>query len=280
MDSSGSRRSQSAHHRRNFRRRTAWPTRRSRRSPASCSRSSPPIACRSCSARTTAPKSPRSMPAGAGLSAGIVESTVARLRRRERNCSRGWGRRSAAASYEVGDEVRDAFVSKSPHAATRIRRDASGALAVRFICIGAATLASVGVERVCGGNFDTFRDAAFLFVSPRRGAQRALRQLDLARSALTMATLLPDAQSDSAPSCGQRVHVAYVCRCTSKRLQRNTLRSDAISDATDNHVNIETVSRANLERVFGMRRITVNVGLGFRAKSSQIPLRDEREGDG
>ena len=108
-----------------------------------------------------------------GLAAGIVESTVRRLRAPKDKLLVWLGPAIGAASYEVGDEVRDAFVGKSPNAADAFTATRPDHWLCDLYALVRQRLRSVGVERCYGGNFDTFRDARFY--SYRRDGQRSSR---------------------------------------------------------------------------------------------------------
>ena len=78
-----------------------------------------------------------------------------------------------AASYEVGDEVRDAFVGQSPQAAQAFAATRPNHWFCDLYTLVRQRLQSVGVERFYGGTFDTFRDERFY--SYRRDGQRSGR---------------------------------------------------------------------------------------------------------
>ncbi len=96
-----------------------------------------------------------------GLSAGIVESTVARLRTPRANLLAWLGPAIGRASYEVGEEVRTAFVSKSANAASAFVATRPGHWLCDLYSLVRQKLHVVGVEKIFGGNFDTFTDARF-----------------------------------------------------------------------------------------------------------------------
>lgn len=104
-----------------------------------------------------------------GLAAGVLEATLARLGGPRERVLAWIGPAIGATSYEVGEEVRAAFVdadagAQRAFAATRPRhwRCDLEALARR-------RLAAAGVAQVFGGGFDTFADARFY--SYRRDAR-------------------------------------------------------------------------------------------------------------
>ena len=108
-----------------------------------------------------------------GLSAGIVESTVRRLRARKDQLLAWLGPAIGAPSYEVGDEVRDAFVSRSSEAAHAFVATRPHHWLCDLYTLVRQRLQSVGVERIYGGGFDTFRDERFY--SYRRDGQSSGR---------------------------------------------------------------------------------------------------------
>jgi YfiH family protein len=108
-----------------------------------------------------------------GLSAGIVESTVRRLRAPKDTLLAWLGPAIGVASYEVGDEVRDAFVSQSLHAEQAFVATRPHHWLCDLYALVRQRLQSVGVERCYGGNFDTFRDERFY--SYRRDGQHSGR---------------------------------------------------------------------------------------------------------
>jgi len=108
-----------------------------------------------------------------GLSAGIVESTVRRLRSAKHTLLAWLGPAIGAASYEVGDEVRRAFVEKEPQAAQAFVATRPNHWQCDLYALVRQRLRAVGVERIYGGGFDTFRDTRFY--SYRRDGQRSGR---------------------------------------------------------------------------------------------------------
>ncbi len=108
-----------------------------------------------------------------GLSAGIVESTVRRLRTSPRGLLAWLGPAIGAASYEVGDDVRNAFAQHTSDASRAFTATRLAHWHCDLYALVRQRLQSVGVERVYGGDFDTLRDARFY--SYRRDGQRSGR---------------------------------------------------------------------------------------------------------
>lgn len=108
-----------------------------------------------------------------GLSAGIIESTVARLRTPRTNMLAWIGPAIAAASYEVSEEVRRAFVSTGTEAECAFSATRPGHWQCDLIELARQRLRRAGVEKIHGGNIDTFTDARFY--SYRRDGARSGR---------------------------------------------------------------------------------------------------------
>ncbi len=96
-----------------------------------------------------------------GLSAGIIESTLARLRTQPGALLAWLGPAIGAASYEVGDEVRAAFIAKSESAASAFAPTRPGHWLCDLYELARQKLRAIGVDAVYGGGFDTFTDTRF-----------------------------------------------------------------------------------------------------------------------
>lgn len=91
-----------------------------------------------------------------GLAAGVLERTVARM---EADGVQAWlGPAIGAASYEVGEEVRAAFVDADAAAEAAFVPTRPGHWLCDLYALARRRLAGAGVTRVSGGHFDTFRD--------------------------------------------------------------------------------------------------------------------------
>ena len=93
-----------------------------------------------------------------GLSAGVLENTLGAMRTPPSNIVAWLGPAIAAASYEVGGEVRDAFLSRDPAAASAFGATRPGHWTCDLYELARQRLRSVGVSCIAGGGFDTFTD--------------------------------------------------------------------------------------------------------------------------
>ena len=103
-----------------------------------------------------------------GLAAGVIERCIERLRRRREKLLVWLGPAIGANSYEVGTEVREAFLAQSAKNAQAFAPTRPGHWHCDLYALARHRLAALGVERVYGGGFDTFTDARFY--SYRRAA--------------------------------------------------------------------------------------------------------------
>ncbi|MDE1962442.1 MAG: peptidoglycan editing factor PgeF [Xanthomonadaceae bacterium] len=105
-----------------------------------------------------------------GLAAGVLERTVDAMEV-PRDSVRAWlGPCIGAASYEIGAEVREAFLSRDPGHAACFVPTRAGHWRCDLAGLARRVLGAVGVGRVDGGGFDTFTDAR-LYSYRRDGAR-------------------------------------------------------------------------------------------------------------
>lgn len=103
-----------------------------------------------------------------GLAAGVLENTVKGM---GAEGIRAWmGPAIGGGSYEVGEEVREAFVSQDPGAAEAFRPTRPGHWLCDLYALARRRLAAAGVTEVSGGGFDTLTDDR-LYSYRRDGAQ-------------------------------------------------------------------------------------------------------------
>ncbi len=96
-----------------------------------------------------------------GLSAGVIEATTARLGVAPASLVAWLGPAIGARSYEVGEEVRAAFVDVDASDADAFEPTRPGHWRCDLYALARARLMRAGLTRVAGGGFDTFSDARF-----------------------------------------------------------------------------------------------------------------------
>lgn len=93
-----------------------------------------------------------------GLSAGVLENTLAAMQGRRENLIAWLGPAIAAPSYEVGAEVRDVFLAHDPAAASAFTATRPGHWLCDLYTLARQRLRAAGVTRIFGGGLDTFTD--------------------------------------------------------------------------------------------------------------------------
>ena len=104
-----------------------------------------------------------------GLAAGVLEATVARL-----DCARGkliaWlGPAISVRHFEVGGEVRTAFLNEDPGAACAFLPNERGRWQCDLAALARRRLAALGVTEASGGAWCTYADPARFFSFRRDG---------------------------------------------------------------------------------------------------------------
>ncbi|WHZ19173.1 MAG: multicopper polyphenol oxidase [Rhodanobacteraceae bacterium] len=112
-----------------------------------------------------------------GLSAGVLENTLDAMRTPRENIMVWLGPAIAAQSYEVGDEVRDAFLAHDPAASAAFTPTRPGHWLCDLYALARQRLHAAGVTRVSGGGLDTFTDTRLH--SYRRDGARSGRMASL-----------------------------------------------------------------------------------------------------
>lgn len=108
-----------------------------------------------------------------GLSAGVLESTVQAMAAAPAALGAWLGPAIGPRAYEVGDEVRDAFLAHDREAARAFVPGRPGRWLADLYALARQRLAAAGVTRVSGGRFCTHADAARFFSWRRdRAAER------------------------------------------------------------------------------------------------------------
>ena len=95
-----------------------------------------------------------------GLCAGVIESTVAGMRVPGGALIAWLGPAIGPDHYEVGEEVRAAFLERDAAARAAFRRNRPGHWLLDLYAVARQRLAALGVARVHGGGFCTYSDPA------------------------------------------------------------------------------------------------------------------------
>jgi len=106
-----------------------------------------------------------------GLAAGVIEATVAAMGADPARLCAWMGPAIGPADFEVGDEVREAFVSHSSQASSAFSKNARGRWLCDLCALARQRLESLGVGEITGGGWSTFSDERFH--SFRRNATKA-----------------------------------------------------------------------------------------------------------
>ncbi len=96
-----------------------------------------------------------------GLAAGILETTLDAFDEEPQNIMAWLGPAIGANSFEVGDEVQEAFVGKHPVATSAFKPQTQGKWLADIYALARIRLESAGLENIYGGGFDTFSDERF-----------------------------------------------------------------------------------------------------------------------
>lgn len=112
-----------------------------------------------------------------GLAAGVLENTLAAMHAPRASIIAWLGPAIAAKSYEVGDEVRDAFLAHAADAACAFAATRPGHWQCDLYELARQRLRAAGVARIFGGSLDTCTDPRLH--SYRRDGARSGRMASL-----------------------------------------------------------------------------------------------------
>lgn len=112
-----------------------------------------------------------------GLAAGVLENTLAALAAPPSAILAWLGPAISQPAFEVGDEVRDAFVSHEPTATAHFEPNPRGRWQADLYGLARQRLAAAGVERVYGGGFCTSADSERFFSHRRDGTSGRMAAL-------------------------------------------------------------------------------------------------------
>jgi YfiH family protein len=109
-----------------------------------------------------------------GLCAGVIESTVAAMGAPVSDLLAWLGPAIGPRAYEVGDEVRSAFVAREARAAEAFLPTRPGHWNLDLYAVARQRLAALGVTRVSGGGLCTASDPARFYSYRRDGARERM----------------------------------------------------------------------------------------------------------
>ena len=104
-----------------------------------------------------------------GLAAGVLEATVAAMRSASGSIVAWLGPAAGPAHYEIGEEVRTAFVDHDPGAATCFTFTRPGHHRIDLYGLARRRLAAAGVTAISGGDLCTISDATRFYSYRRDG---------------------------------------------------------------------------------------------------------------
>lgn len=104
-----------------------------------------------------------------GLAAGIIGATIAALRTTPAELVAWFGPAISQPAFEVGDEVRAAFLAADPGAAVAFEPNPRGRWQADLYALGRRQLAQQGVTAVYGGGLCTYADPERFFSFRRDG---------------------------------------------------------------------------------------------------------------
>ena len=93
-----------------------------------------------------------------GLAAGVIENTIATLGIEPASLLVWLGPAISQESFEVGDEVRDAFLTHDPTASSCFEANARGRWQADLYGLARQRLKAAGIPAVSGGEFCTYSD--------------------------------------------------------------------------------------------------------------------------
>ena len=105
-----------------------------------------------------------------GLVAGVIEAAIEALEAPAADLLAWLGPAISQPAFEVGGEVREAFVAVSPDAAAAFAPNARGRWQADLYLLGRQRLAAAGVDRVYGGGLCTHADPEAFYSYRRDGS--------------------------------------------------------------------------------------------------------------
>lgn len=105
-----------------------------------------------------------------GLAAGVIEATVQAMNVAPQNLMAWLGPAISQDAFEVGDEVRAAFIAVQPQAATAFIPGQHGKWLADLYALARLRLNALGITQIYGGDYCTYRDSERFFSYRRDSA--------------------------------------------------------------------------------------------------------------
>ncbi len=104
-----------------------------------------------------------------GLAAGVIEATVAAMEVAPQNLLAWLGPAISQEFFEVGDEVRSAFLGPQPQAASAFVSGNTGKWFADIYALARLRLNLLGIQQIYGGEYCTYREREKFFSYRREG---------------------------------------------------------------------------------------------------------------
>lgn len=104
-----------------------------------------------------------------GLAAGVIEAAVREMQVAPQNLMAWLGPAISQEAFEVGEEVRAAFVDQDPHAASAFAPGRSGKWFADLYALARLRLDALGITQIYGGDCCTYRERERFFSYRRDG---------------------------------------------------------------------------------------------------------------
>ena len=104
-----------------------------------------------------------------GLSAGVLEQTVAEMEYKPERMLAWLGPAIGPQAYEVGDEIRRVFVNDMPAAAAAFKGIGAGKWLADIYALARLRLERIGITQIYGGNFCTYNEPERFYSFRRDG---------------------------------------------------------------------------------------------------------------
>jgi YfiH family protein len=112
-----------------------------------------------------------------GLCDGVIESTVASMRVAPEEVMAWLGPAIGAEAFEVGEEVRAAFIARQPEAERAFKPGQAGKWLADIVLLARQRLQAFGVSGISGGEWCTYSDPARFYSYRRDGVTGRMASL-------------------------------------------------------------------------------------------------------